>query len=460
MSDTPPTPLSRNDRLRNVLENRPLLLALGVAVAGLCLLLIFMVLLLRGGTGLSGVGGPTPFPSPVANGIGDVIVAGVSGSGTVSLTVNAPTAMRVGSQNFSVRSEAVQADGTWDPDVGEGNTAVWVYGTLINYILGLPDNQENRSLLESLAPGDEIVLVLRDGFELRFAVTNRELIAANRSDVFAQSSPGLTLVMLRARGDERLVVQAAFVADTAVVSGIGAPSDGGVVEIGEPAQLGNLRLTIENAVAHYDNPEAPPGFIFYTIDFLLENVGAEAIDLARLRFVLSDDPGNQYANSVQAARYGAYAPVAGVTLPGERRQASAGYQIPAGLVSASLTWSVMREGGTNQIRALLPFTETGSNGIVGVEVSLQAASVSADGTSLILGGQINNNGSQPLVVNETNVSLRSDGTVHLMLSTNPAFPWVVPPGQSQPFSVSFQRPGETQAVFSLLNQPFELTGLR
>jgi hypothetical protein len=348
----------------------------------------------------------------------------------------------------------------WDPDVGEGNTAVWVYGTVINYILGLPDTRQNQDLLENLAPGNEIVLALRDGFELRFAVTNRELIAANRSDVFAQNTPGLTLVMLHARGDERLVVQAAYVADTAVVSGVGAPSGSGTVELGEPAQLGNLRLTVENATALYDNPQAPPGFIFYIVDFLLENVGAEAVDLSRIRFTLADDLGNQYASSAQAASFGSFAPVSGVILPGERRQASIGYQIPAGLVSPSLTWSVMREGGTNQIQVLIPFAESGGESAQGAEVSLQAASVSADGTSLVLGGQISNNGAQALVVNESNVSLRSDGTVHLMLSTNPAFPWVVPPGQSLPFSVSFQRPAETEAVFTLLNQPFALTGLR
>lgn len=454
MSETPPT---AKYGLRDVLENRPLLVALGVAVAGLILLIVFIVLLLQD-DGLNGLGGPTPFPSPVAGGIGDVIVSGISGSGTISLTVNAPTAMRLGTQTFSVRAEPVQADGTWNPDAAEGNTAMWVYGTVVNYILGLPESQGNRELLESLAPGDEVILSLRDGFELRFAVTNREQIAANRSDVFAQNMPGLTLVMLRMRGDERLVVQAAYVADTATVS-TGSEA-GGVVEIGEPAQLGNLRVTVEEAAALYDRPEAPAGFNFYIVDILIENVGAEAVDLARLRFSLTDELGNQYASSAQAGRYGAYPPVAGVILPGETRQASVGYQIPAGLTSSALTWSVMREGGTSQIQVRIPFAESDSNGVQGAQVSLQNATVSADGTSLQLSGAISNNGTQPLVVNETNVAMHSDGTVHLMLSTNPAFPWVVPPGETLPFSVSFQRPVEAQAVFTVLNQPFELTGLR
>src|SRR5690606_30510152 len=127
----------------------PLLLALGVALAGLILLVVFIVLLLQN-DGLNGVGGPTPFPSPEPGGVGDVIVSGISGSGTVSLTVNAPTALRIGTQNFGVRAQPVQDDGTWNPEAPEGNTAVWVYGTVVNYILGLPESRDNRELLESL----------------------------------------------------------------------------------------------------------------------------------------------------------------------------------------------------------------------------------------------------------------------------------------------------------------------
>lgn len=460
MLETPPpeTPPVSRYSVRDILENRPLVLALAVALTGLCLLLIFVVLLLRGDR-TPGIGGdPTPFPSPAAGGVGDVIVAGVSNAGTVSLTVNAPSTLHIGTQSFTVRSEAVTPDGLWNPQGVEGSTAVWVYGTLINYIMGLPENDFNRSLLESLSPGDGIILHLRDGGELPFAVTNREVIAANRSDIFAQNAPGLTIVLLQDRGDERLVVQAAYVAEPASVnSGAGGS---GVVELGEAAQLDNVRLTAENATALYERPEAPTGFIFYVVDFRIENVGAEAIDLARLRFVLSDNLGNQYASNTQAAAFGLYQPLAGVMLPGEARQASVGYQIPAGLSSPTLTWSVMREGGTNQVEVVIPFAQSSVIGSEGAEVLLQSGSVTADGAGLLLSGQISNNGSQPLVVNESNVSLRSDGTVHLMLSTNPAFPWVVPPGQSLTFSVSFQRPAESQAVFTLLDRPFELTGLR
>ena len=88
--------------------------------------------------------------------------------------------------------------------------------------------------------------------------------------------------------------------------------------------------------------------------------------------------------------------------------------------------------------------------------------VSADMTNLIINGQVANLGTQPLAVAETAVSLRTDdGSVYLLLSTNPAFPWTIGPGQAVPFVLTFQRPMTADtAVFTVLNQPFQLTNLR
>jgi hypothetical protein len=64
------------------------------------------------------------------------------------------------------------------------------------------------------------------------------------------------------------------------------------------------------------------------------------------------------------------------------------------------------------------------------------------------------------VVNSNNITLTGDGSTYLMLSTNPAFPWVIGPGETNQFLVTFQRPTGSSAIFRILNQPFELTGLR
>ncbi len=440
-------------------DRAPLFIALIAVFIGLCLLCAFAVLVTRG-DGVSGVvdgEAPTPFPSPVAP-QDDVIIAGVSGSTPISLPLTIPTTLRVGGETFTVRSEPVDEDGAWNPDVSEQDTALWVYGSLINYIVGLPNTAQNRDLLENLGAGAEIQLVMRGGNPLTFSVTSREMVASNRTDIFAQNMPGITLILLRASGGERLVVQGDYVVDPAAAGADGGA--GNVVELGETAQLDDLRLTVNGASSLFDRPEAPPGFAFYLVDFQVQNVGAEPIDLSAMRFVLMDDLGNQYARSGPASQLGANPPPSGTLLPDESRQATAGYQIPIGLSSATLTWVAGREGSSSQVRVTIPFAGGSEDAGLNATITLQTAEVSPDGTSLIVAGEIANNGDQPLVVSESQVSLTSNGTLHLMLSTSPAFPWVIPPGQTVPFSVSFQRPAGSQAILTLFNRPFQLTGLR
>ena len=439
-------------------ERGPLFVALIAVAIGLCLLCAFAVLLIRGDGVTDIVDGeaPTPFPSPAAP-QNDVIIAGISGSTPISLPLMIPTTLRVGGESFAIRPEPVGEEGAWNPDIGEHDAALWVYGSLINYIIGLPNTGENRQLLEDLGAGAEIQLVMRGGNPLTFSVTNREVVASNRTDIFAQNTPGITLILLRASDDERLVVQGDYVVDPAAAGANGGP--GNVVELGETAQLDDLRLTVTGASSLFDRPEAPPGFAFYLVDFQIQNVGVEPIDLSAVRFVLMDDLGNQYARSGQASQLGAHPSPSGTLRPGESRQATTGYQIPIGLSSATLTWVAGREGGS-QVRVTIPFTGGSEDAGLNAVIILQSAEVSPDGTGLIVSGEIANSGDQPIVVSESQVSLTSNGTLHLMLSTSPAFPWVIPPGQTIPFSVSFQRPASSQAILTFLNRPFQLTGLR
>jgi hypothetical protein len=452
-------PPSSSPRFRELVAGRtPLLVALGAIVVGVCLLVVFAALLLRGGDVLEGEE-PTPFPTGEVSSSVDVIVGAIAGGTPISLSVNAPATLEIGAQAFAVRPEIIGPDGVWEPELGQDQSAVWVYGTLINYVIGLPDSGNNRAMLEGLAPGATISLVLRDGSRHGFAVTSRESVPTNRVDLFAQNLPGITLVLLRARGDERLVVRGDYVVDTSASSGA-MPGAGSQVSLGETAQLDNLRLNVTGATSLFDRPEAPPGFIFYLVDLQLENIGTEAVDLGQLRFALRDDLGNQYALNPQGSELGNNPAPAGLLAAGESRLVSLAYQLPSGLTSPSVTLLIGREGGTGQVQVTLPFAGGGEEAMRASGVTLQNAEVSEDGTTLTLMGQVSNSGTQPLLVSEGNVSLVANGTVHLMLSTNPAFPWVVPPGQAIPFTVSFQRPAGAEAVFTLLNYPFQLTGLR
>jgi hypothetical protein len=144
--------------------------------------------------------------------------------------------------------------------------------------------------------------------------------------------------------------------------------------------------------------------------------------------------------------------------PGQTIAATAGYQIPAALNSPMLMWQVSRRDTGSKVEVEIPFRDTAASGQPAV-ISLEQAEVSLDGTSVLLSGSITNLGNQPLVINSTDIALSSDGGVFLMLSTNPAFPWVLEPGQQGSYSVTFQRPPGATAIFKILNQAFQLTGL-
>lgn len=446
---------------QRVLADRGLLLLVIVAIIGLIAVCIFGILLVRSlltDNGISLVPGtPTPFastPIPPAN---EPLIVGVSESTTVTVTLDVPVSLNVAGQTFSVQTQVIAADGLWSPTIEGQDMAVWVYGTIINYIIGLPDTPANRSLLEEqLAPGSSIILTTRRGTEYTFDFSNRQTVPSNNRDVFVQTRPGITLVLLGAREGERLVVRGDYVVAETTDTGFG-----NVVSLGETAQLEDVQVTVTGATYVPDRPEAPPGFAFYLVDYQIQNVGLTAVDTSNLQLLLTDDLGNQYALNGPASQLGNYPPLSGFLNAGQTVQATAGYQIPASLVSTNLNWIVARSGSNSRVQVTIPFN-AGANVAQGTAVSLQSVTTSADLTSLILVGQITNVGGQPVVVTEGDITLRTeDGAGYLLLSTNPAFPWTVGPGQTTPFSVSFQRPPTADsAVFTVLNQPFQLTGLR
>jgi hypothetical protein len=428
-----------------------------VAVIAACVMGGFLArsLLQRGPTADGGE--PTPFPQPTGQAApSQPIIQGVSDSETVSVTLDIPSGMTIGSQEFAVEPQTIAADGIWNPQLPNDDTGAWVYGSIVNYIIGLSESEENRALLEGLAPGQEILLTTRQNATHRFTFDSRNLVPATDRTVFSQQSPGITVVLLGAPGTERMVVRGRYV--------VGEATGGGqenTAALGEPVQLGDLQITANDTIYRADRPEAPPGFAFFVIDFTAQNVGLTAVDTSSYNFILRDELGNQYVQNPIAGQLGANPPLAGFINAGQAAEASIGYQIPASLVSPMLTWTIMQVGTGAQVEILLPFTggeQAGQNAIV----SLVEAQVTQDLNNLIIVGQITNTASQPVVVTREDVSLRTaTGSDYVLLSSNPPFPWSVPPGQTLQFSVTYQRPlAAGEALFTVLNQPFQLSGLQ
>ncbi|MBK7217413.1 MAG: DUF4352 domain-containing protein [Candidatus Promineofilum sp.] len=459
MSADPQPPTS--SPFQRLTANPALLLLAIVAVVALLAACILGFLLLRprlgGGQTTDGVtaGEPTPFPDATAPAAGDqAVIVGVSDTGTFTVTLDAPATLGVLDQQRLVQPESIGVDGLWNPEISEENAA-WVVGTIVNYVFGLPDTEANRALLESLAPGNEMTVTTRGGTVHTFAFDSRSRVPSADRSVFSQLSPGISLILLGGDEADRLVVRGRY-----EVAAADPSASGNVIQLGETAQLGDAQFTVQANSFLTNRPEAPTGFGFFLIDFVVQNVGLTAIDSSAYRFTLSDELGNQYALNPIASRLGNFPPLGGFVNAGQSVSATAGYQIPAGLVSPNLTWTVTGPDGT-EIQAVLAFTAGGDAGQSAV-ISLQEATITPDLNNLIIVGQVTNVGAQPLVIAPEDISLRTPtGSDYLLLATNPPFPWTVPPNQTLQFAVTYQRPiGSPSAVFTLLSQPFELSGLQ
>jgi hypothetical protein len=448
---------------RQRLTANPALLLLGiVAVVALLAACIMGFILLRpmlndGDTGAEGTpsaGEPTPFPETTQQAAGQPVIVGVSDSGTISVTLDAPATLDVLDSQWAVQPQNIGVDGLWAPEIDE-STAAWVNGTIVNYVFGLNDSETNRALLESLTAGQQMLVTTRQGVTHTFGFDSRNLVSSSDRNVYNQQTPGLTLILMGSDDDNRLVVRGRY-----EVAAASQSSGGNVIQMGETAQLGDAQFTPQANSFLTNRPEAPAGFGFFLIDFVMQNVGLSAIDTSAYRFTLSDELGNQYALNPIASRLGNYPPLSGFINAGQSATATAGYQIPAGLVSPNLTWTITAPDGT-QVQGILPFTAGGAAGQSAV-ISLQQATITPDLSNLIIVGQVTNIGVQPLVIAPEDISLRTPaGSDYLLLATNPPFPWTVPPNQTLQFAVTYQRPiGSASAVFTILSQPFELSGLQ
>ncbi|MCA9917672.1 MAG: DUF4352 domain-containing protein [Anaerolineales bacterium] len=458
--ETEPTVNGRPTSWRETVSNPAVLVAGGIALIALLAVVVLSIILINGqdeGSDTAVSGTPTPFANNDGGSLGaESLVVGMSESATISVTLDSPVTLSLPGQQFNVQTQIIGADGTWTPalDAEAAGTAVWVYGSIVNYVVGLPDSEANRALLEGLAPGDELMLATRGGTRYTFSFNSRSTVPVTNRDIFAQTTPGLTLVMLGSEGNERLVVNGRYVvSDTANASG-------NVVGLGETAQLENVQITVNSTTYIADRPEIQPGFALFVVDYQIQNVGLTALDSGNLQLSLADNLGNQYAVSPLATQLGNFPTLAGFLNANQVVEASAGYQIPLGLESDTLSWVVTNSASGAQVYVTLPFTG-GSAAAAGSAITLARVEVSTDLTSLILGGQVTNLGTQPIVITESDVALQTvDGAIYLLLSTNPPFPWTVPPGQTLQYFLTYQRPPTDTAVFRIRNQGFQLTNLR
>jgi len=395
---------------------------------------------------------PAPPSSPSAPEI-------ILGSGSVSLTQTVPSAIEIKGRKFEVVPVEV-AKGTWpyQRDSLKGDKAAWVFGTLINYVVGLDHNTSNEELLTSLTDADTIKMVTLSGRVVTFRYSGRQWVTVDKTDIFRQIRPGLTLVLLGDNKDQRLVVSASYLAENEPT-----PVGSAVAKVGMLVQVAGARVQALNGKLVKDVSGLPAGNAYYQVDFSVTATGGNVLDASLFQMELIDASGKRYTLSIPASQAGNYGPPGGQLLPNTTLTATAGFIVPDALPGSNVIWTFSPQAGVaSPARFQLPIAglPPTPNPRAQVVVQVTQARYSADGQELWVSGGVGNTAKEAVTISLADVMLQSGSSLIQVNSTDPVLPWALQPGQNLAFVIRFARPPGGTATFRLLQSSFELSGLQ
>lgn len=457
-----PTSTTEKNPQPGPLDRRQLLLL--SIVSGAILLFIALAILVY--LGLRGTRQPSPeTPTPterveptatsVASPIPVMDCETIISSGDVEVSVALPVSLTAKGTVYPVEPIVPQSD-AWVYPAGRSGKAVWVCGTVVNYVIGLEPTAQNEALVGSLAPGDDITLRMTSGAVLHFRFVERRSVPPGEESALAQQKPRLTLVL-----PDRDGWQIATADYAAEAESMATPPPEAAAQPGEAVQIGQARVTMRRGYLEQSD-ELSQGTAYYVTEFSVENVGEEPLATDRVSVKLRDSLGNTYLVSPQGSEVGESGPLSGAIQPGETVQGSAGFVVPDPLPPGELTWIFTPGPDAGRVSVAIPYEGEldGDTAAPQPEVTISDAFLGNDGNTLVIEGEIRNLGTQPLIVERADVMLSSSaGTSNLVMEA-PSLPWTIQPGELQVIELQYERPDASTALLELLGYSFEIGGLQ
>ncbi len=444
------------------LDRRQLLLL--SIVSGAILLFVAVAILVY--LGLRGTRQPTPeTPTPterveptattVASPVPVVDCETIISSGDVEVSVALPVSLTAKGSIYPVEPIVPQSD-TWVYPSGQSGKAVWVCGTVVNYVIGLEPTAQNEELISSFTPGDDIMLRMSSGAVLHFRFVERRSVPPGGESALSQQKPRLTLVL-----PNRESWQVASADYAAEAESMATPPPEASARPGEAVQIGQARVTMRRGYLEQAD-DLPQGTAYYVTEFSIENVGEESLATDRVSVKLRDSMGNTYLVSPQASETGESGPLSGEIQPGASVQGSAGFVVPDTLPSGELMWVFSLRPDAGQVSIAIPFEGEGDadSGVPQPQVTINDAFLGDGGSILVIEGEIQNLGTQPLIVERADVTLSSSAGTGDLVTEAPPLPWTIQPGELQVIELQYQRPDASTVLLELLGYSFEIGGLQ
>ena len=369
-----------------------------------------------------------------------------------------PITLSIKGTSFKVTPVTV-TDGRWRADRGDPGSAEWVYGTVVNYVFGMFPTDETTEIMESLADRDLITLDMSTGGKLAFRASGRQRVPEDTLPaLFQQTRPGITLVLLRMGGDERLVITGLYDAD---LESLSAPSTS-LVAVGAPAQIDKWRVTVLSGQLAPDPANSAQDN--YYVNFSVEYLGDQPVSSDTFQMTLIDGVGTEYEFDPQISRFGAYPPPGGLVAPRNPTSFTAGYRMADNIRGPTLKWLFKPTPGTQPpARFEVPIVRPTSTPEPKTQITVQinGASLSTDQTLLVITGGVGNPTGQSVSIGPADIGLSTpDNVLSDVRFAEPALPWTIGPGQTIAFRLEFTRPPGFTAILRIVTQRFELSGLR
>lgn len=376
-------------------------------------------------------------------------------TGDIEISMALPTSLTVAGATYPVEAFVPQ-EAAWVYPSHRSGQALWVCGSVVNYVIGLEPNAAHEELLGSLEAGADMRLQLTNGAVLLFRFAERRETTAGADAVLDQQEAKLTIVL--PKGEMWDVAVADYVTEAERVE---VPIPEAVsAEPGQAVEVGQARVTMVRGYLERSD-QLSRGTAYYVVEFSVENLGETALDADLFTTELEDGLDNRYPVSPRAAAVGEFGPLSGVIEPGMTAEGTSGFVVPDPLPAGDLTWIFSPRLGSEIVRGRIPYEgePIEEDPALQPDVAITDAFLSRDGSTLVIEGEVWNRSAQPLEVESTDVSLSSSAGLGEFVMAAPALPWRIEPEQRQVIELQYERPNASTVLLELLGYSFEIGGL-
>ncbi|MFN3705619.1 MAG: hypothetical protein ACK4WM_06475 [Thermoflexales bacterium] len=457
------------ESLWNDPRSRPLLLISGLAAVGIVGLLCFillLVLLTERREAVVSLPEPAPLPTLATQPTGAATSPTGDASSLLVVQLNNTPALSLTPQRLVIQTHTYDLQPLLDagapPRSPPKETAFWLPSLPTNLLIGLPNNNDNRAVLNGLTT-NALVIVEVNGGPQRYRVARKATLSAAEAEalISAPEGPQLVLFLLGERGEQRLVVLARYADEL-------TPNQ--PASLNAPINLGDVLVTaLDYRVLPGGSVGLPETRSYVQVNFQIVSLLSETqvLDAAQFFSELRDASGTAYALSREASRaLGGLGFTQGAFQAGDVLTATAGFEVPT---DAPVPWEwrfSVRRDVPYLAQVIIPYAGTAPaeptpspTPLPTAEVLILNASISPEGNELRVVGTVRNLTGTFLNTSLSDIALTdANGQPAAVNSTLPPLPWTLTPGETLAFQLTFARPQLGPAIFTLYDQRYEIGG--